>query len=167
MLRIGVLTISDKGSRGEREDLSGPAIKESLAGIAEVVESGIVPDEKSQISQKLTEWADSGRIDIIVTTGGTGLALRDVTPEATRTIIEREVPGIAEAMRAASLVHTPMAMLSRATAGTRAKCLIVNLPGSPKAVKECLEIIRPALPHAIEIMTGQVTEHAPQSQKKS
>jgi molybdopterin adenylyltransferase len=166
MLRIGILTISDKGSRGEREDLSGPAIQESLAGIARVVQSDIVPDEKPQISQKLVEWADSARIDVIITTGGTGLAPRDVTPEATRAILDKEVPGIAEAMRAGSLRHTPTAMLSRGVAGMRAKCLIVNLPGSPKAVKECLEIIRPALTHAIEIMIGQVTEHAPQAQKK-
>lgn len=166
MLRIGILTISDKGSRGEREDLSGPAIKESLAGIASFVQSDIVPDEKPLISQKLAEWADSTRMDVIVTTGGTGLSPRDVTPEATLAIIDKEVPGIAEAMRAGSLSHTPMAMLSRAVAGMRAKCLIINLPGSPKAVKECLEIVRPALPHAIEIMTGQVTEHTPQAQKK-
>lgn len=166
MLRIGILTISDKGSRGEREDLSGPAIKESFAGIANVVQSDIVPDEKPLISRKLAEWADSGRMDIIMTTGGTGLSPRDVTPEATLSILDKEVPGIAEAMRAGSLAYTPLAMLSRAVAGMRAKCLIVNLPGSPKAVKECLEIVRPALPHAIEIMTGQVTEHAPQTPKK-
>lgn len=166
MFRIGILTISDKGSRGEREDLSGPAIQDSLAEIANVVQSDIVPDEKPFISRKLTEWADSARLDIILTTGGTGLAERDVTPEATMAIIDKEVPGIAEAMRAGSLRHTPMAMLSRAVAGVRAKCLIINLPGSPKAVRECLEIVRPALPHAVEIITGQVIEHSPQAQKK-
>jgi len=166
MLRIGILTISDKGSRGEREDLSGPAIKESLAGIADVVRSDIVPDEKLLISQKLAEWADSALLDIIVTTGGTGLAPRDVTPEATMAIMDKGVPGLAEAMRAKSLRHTPMAMLSRAVAGVRAKCLIINLPGSPKAVRECLEAVSPALVHAVEIMTGQVTEHAPGAQEK-
>jgi len=167
MLRIGILTISDKGSRGEREDFSGPAIQESLARIARVVQSEIIPDEKPLISQKLADWADSARIDIIITTGGTGLAPRDVTPEATKAILDKEVPGIAEAMRAGSLHHTPMAMLSRSVSGIRAKCLIINLPGSPKAVKECLEIIQPALTHAIEIMIGQVTEHTPQAKGKS
>ncbi|MFH0941755.1 MAG: molybdopterin adenylyltransferase [Chloroflexota bacterium] len=166
MLRIGILTISDKGSRGEREDLSGPAIKESLAQIASVVQSDIVPDEKPIISRKLAQWADSASLDIILTTGGTGLAERDVTPEATMAILDKEVPGIAEAIRAGTLRHTPMAMLSRAVSGVRAKCLIINLPGSPRAVRECLEVVRPALSHAVEIITGKVTEHAPPSKEK-
>ncbi|MFA5317696.1 MAG: molybdopterin adenylyltransferase [Dehalococcoidales bacterium] len=166
MLRIGILTISDKGARGEREDLSGQAIKDILVQIGSVVQYEIIPDEKHIISQKLAEWADSAAMDIILTTGGTGLAERDVTPEATTAILEKEVPGIAEAMRNGTLHHTPMAMLSRAVAGIRAKCLIINLPGSPRAVRECLEVIKPALYHAVETITGQVTEHAPTANDK-
>ena len=161
MLRIAVLTISDKGSKGQREDVSGPTLREGAAKMkGTVVKSEIVPDEKDIIAAKLCEWADSGQIDVILTTGGTGLSARDVTPEATLSILDREIPGIAEAMRAESLKKTPMAMLSRAVAGQRAKCVIVNMPGSPKACRECLEIIIPALPHAIEIINGVVTEHA-------
>ena len=160
MLKIGILTISDKGSRGEREDLSGRTIKDALAQIGEIVRYEIIPDELAQISQKLEEWADGGSMDIILTTGGTGLAERDVTPEATLAILNKEVPGLGEAMRAGTLHHTPMVMLSRAVAGMRAECLIINLPGSPRAVGQCLEIIQPVLTHAVEIITGKVTEHA-------
>ncbi len=160
MISVGILTISDKGSRGEREDRSGPVIRDIMerAGAA-VAETAIVPDEREAIAGKLAAWADGGGMDIILTTGGTGLARRDVTPEATLAVIDRAVPGIAEAMRAVSLAKTPMAVLSRAVAGQRGDCLIVNLPGSPKAVKECLEAVLPALPHAVEIIRGQVTEH--------
>ncbi len=161
MFTLGVLTASDKGSRGEREDESGKAIQEKLAPLdAHVVRYEIVPDEKEIISARLAEWADSVEIDLIVTTGGTGLSPRDVTPEATLDVIDRLVPGFAEVMRAESLKKTPQAMLSRAVAGTRKRSLIINLPGSPKAVRECLEAILPALPHAIETLRGEAAECA-------
>ncbi len=161
MINAAILTVSDKGSKGQREDLSGPTLSEGVARMnGKVVKSEIVPDEKDIIADKLCAWADSGKIDVILTTGGTGLSARDVTPEATLSIIDREIPGIAEAMRAESLKKTPMAMLSRAVAGQRAKCVIINMPGSPKACRECLEVIIPAVPHAIEIINGVVTEHA-------
>lgn len=160
MINFGVLTISDKGSTGEREDKSGPVIREEIAAIrGVVVEYGIVPDEVEEIASKLAAWADSGRMDVILTTGGTGLAGRDVTPEATLAVIDREAPGIPEAIRAKTLEKTPMAMLSRAVAGLRGKCLIINMPGSPKAVKECLEVVLQVIPHAVEIIRGEVTEH--------
>ena len=160
MISIGILTISDKGSRGEREDRSGPVIREIMekAG-ARVAETAIVPDEVESIAGKLAAWADGGGMDVILTTGGTGLAKRDVTPEATLSVIDRAVPGIAEAMRTVSLAKTPMAVLSRAVAGQRGDCLIINLPGSPRAVTECLEAVLPAIPHAVEIIRGEVTEH--------
>jgi molybdopterin adenylyltransferase len=157
--RVGVLTISDKGSAGEREDLSGPAIREALGAAGAVVRSEIVPDEQDRISAVLEAWADSNEMDLIFTTGGTGLTPRDVTPEATLAILEREAPGIAEALRAESLKVTPMAMLSRGVAGTRGRALIVNLPGSPKAVRECLAVVMPVLGHAVEMLHGPV-EHS-------
>jgi molybdenum cofactor synthesis domain-containing protein len=157
MITIGILTVSDKGSRGKREDISGPVIKEIVGGTGAVAQYEIVPDEKEVIAAKLREWA--GQVDIILTNGGTGLSARDVTPEATLAVIDREIPGIGEAMRAKSLALTPTAMLSRAVAGQRGKCLIVNLPGSPKAARECLEAVLPALTHAVEIIKGTVTEH--------
>jgi molybdenum cofactor synthesis domain-containing protein len=161
MINFGILTISDKGSKGQREDKSGEVIRDIvLATHGRVVKYEIVPDEKDIIAATLSAWADSGRIDIILTTGGTGLSKRDVTPEATLSIVDRQVPGLAEAMRAKSLDKTPTAMLSRAAAGQRKDCLIVNMPGSVKAVRECLEIILPALPHAVEIIKGVVTEHS-------
>jgi molybdopterin adenylyltransferase len=160
MFNVGILTISDKGSRGEREDKSGEVIREVVATVeSRVVKYGIVPDEEEIIAGKLVEWADSGEMELIVTTGGTGLAKRDVTPEATLSVIDKVVPGIPEVMRLKSLEKTPMAMLSRAVAGLRGRCLIINLPGSPKAVKECLEAVMPAIPHAVEIMNGKFTEH--------
>jgi molybdopterin adenylyltransferase len=160
MFSVGILTVSDKGSRGEREDLSSGAIRETLASLdCRVVAYDIVPDEREAISGRLAGWADKGEVDVVLTTGGTGLARRDVTPEATLAIIDKGVPGIAEAMRAKSLEKTPMAVLSRATAGVRKDCLIINLPGSPKAVRECLEAVLPAIPHAVEIIKGEVTEH--------
>jgi molybdopterin adenylyltransferase len=160
MISYGILTISDKGSSGQRVDKSGEVIKDIVTQAnGTVVKYEIVPDEKDIIADKLSEWADGGKVDIILTTGGTGLSKRDVTPEATLSIIDREVPGLAEAMRAKSLEKTPNAMLSRAVAGQRGQCLIVNMPGNPKAVRECLEVIMMALPHAVEIIKGVVTEH--------
>jgi molybdopterin adenylyltransferase len=159
MFTVGILTISDKGSRGERQDKSGEAIREILPSIdARIVNYEIVPDEKELIVAKLVKWVDEDNLDVLITTGGTGLTPRDVTPEATLAVVDRIVPGIAEAMRAESLKKTPMAMLSRAVVGTRGKCLIINLPGSPKAVRECLEVVLPALPHAVETLKGQAGE---------
>jgi molybdopterin adenylyltransferase len=160
MITFGILTISDKGSRGQRFDKSGETIREIVAQLnSSVVKYEIVPDETEIISGRLKEWADGDEVDVILTTGGTGLGHRDVTPEATLSVINKEVPGIAEAMRAKSLEKTPMAMLSRAVAGLRGRCLIVNLPGSTKAVQECLEVILPALSHAVAIIKGEITEH--------
>jgi molybdenum cofactor synthesis domain-containing protein len=161
MLTVGILTISDKGSRGEREDKSSEVIREMASRLgARVAKYDIVPDERELISQRLMEWADAGTLDLVITTGGTGLAPRDVTPEATLTIIDRLVPGLAEAMRVETLKKTPLAMLSRAVAGIRNRTLIINLPGSPKAVEECLQAILPALPHAIEVIKGEAGECA-------
>jgi molybdopterin adenylyltransferase len=160
MINIGILTISDKGSRGQRQDKSGEVIRNTVLQINSVIAKyEIVPDEIDIITTKLADWADSGEVDVILTTGGTGLTRRDVTPEATLSVIDKEVPGFAEAMRARSLEKTPMAVLSRAVAGLRGRCLIINLPGSPKAVQECLEVVLPAVPHAVEIIKGEVTEH--------
>ena len=161
MFSTAILTVSDKGSAGQREDKSSEAIRQVLARTeASIVDYTIVPDEKEIISRKLAQWADSLTIDLIITTGGTGFSPRDVTPEATLSVLEKLAPGLAEVMRAESLKKTPHAMLSRAVAGIRKQCLIINLPGSPKACRECLEVILPALPHAIEIMKGQATECA-------
>jgi len=160
MFSVGILTISDKGWRGERYDESGRVIKDSLFLIdSRVVKYEVIPDEVDVIASKLAEWADGGNVDVILTTGGTGLSQRDVTPEATLSVVDKVVPGFAEAMRAESFKITPLAMLSRAVAGVRGKCLIINLPGSPKAVEECLGVILPAIPHAVEIIKGEVTEH--------
>jgi len=159
MLSVGILTVSDKGWSGERQDRSGEVIREILSQInAQVLNYDVVPDEKELIAEKLIQWADKDGIDVIITTGGTGLSPRDVTPEATLSVVDRVVPGFAEAMRLTSLKKTPMAMLSRAVAGTRGECLIINLPGSPKAVRECLEPILPVLPHALETLKGQASE---------
>ena len=161
MITIGVLTISDGASPGQREDLSGARIRSLVTQLPEaLIQAGaIVPDERDQISALLREWSDEKRLNLILTTGGTGLAPRDVTPEATLDVIEREAPGIAEAMRFNSLQYTPMAMLSRGVAGVRGNSLIINLPGSPKAVKECLEYILPVLPHAINLLIEGPKEH--------
>jgi len=160
MFTGGILTVSDKGAKGERQDTSSLTIRECLTSLEiQWRKYDIVPDERQAISDKLKEWADEG-LDMILTTGGTGLSPRDVTPEATLAIVDRVVLGFGEVMRAEGLKKTPLAMLSRAVAGTRKGTLIINLPGSPKAVAECLEAILPALPHAIETMRGEARECA-------
>lgn len=152
-IRIGILTLSDRSSRGERLDASGPALANLIQGEGwSIVKQSLLPDDESAIRELLTVWADSGEMDIILTTGGTGFAPRDVTPEATRAVIQREAPGLAEAMRAASLKITPHAMLSRVVTGIRKKTLIINLPGSPKGAVENLQVIVPVLPHAIQLL---------------
>jgi molybdenum cofactor synthesis domain-containing protein len=159
MIRVAIITLSDKGSKGEREDESGMIIREMIMSIgASVGHYEVLPDEKPGIVEVLSRLSDSGTIDLILTTGGTGVSPRDVTPEATREVVERELPGMAEAMRAESLKKTPHAMISRAIAGIRKRTLIVNLPGSPRAVRENLAVILPALPHAIEKINGDPRE---------
>ena len=159
MFTAGILTISDKGAVGERQDKSGETIHEILSDMGvHIVNYDIIPDEKELIVAKLVKWADEDALDVLITTGGTGLTPRDVTPEATLAVVDRIVPGFAEAMRVESLKKTPMAMLSRAVVGTRGKCLIVNLPGSPRAVRECLEVILPVLAHAVETLKGEAGE---------
>jgi len=162
MFTVGILTISDKGAQGQRHDKSGEAIRDILSSLdSQIARYEVIPDEKEIIAGKLAEWADEGSVDVILTTGGTGLSRRDVTPEATLAVIDKVAPGFTEAMRVKTLSITPMAMLSRATAGVRGNCLIVNLPGSPKAVRECLDVVLPVIPHAVEIIKGEVTEHTP------
>lgn len=159
MIKVGILTISDKGSRGEREDLSGKVIEEVVKKIkGEVKYYQIIPDEKDIIQEELIKVVDELHLDLILTTGGTGLAKRDVTPDATLAIIEKEVPGISEIIRSESFKKTNRAILSRGVAGIRKESLIINLPGSPKGVRESLEIILEVLPHGIEILKGQATE---------
>ena len=157
---LAILTISDMGARGQREDTSGRTIREVMSAQGfEIAHHDMVPDEKELIQQKLKEWCDGGEIDLVLTTGGTGLGPRDVTPEATTDVIKRPIPGIAEAMRMETLKQTPLAMISRAVAGVRGRCLIINLPGSPKAVRECLEIVLPVIPHTLEVLKGQAYSH--------
>jgi len=160
-IRFGILTLSDRSSRGERADSSGPALVALIQAEGwSVVKQSLLPDEESAIREILTHWADSSEMDIILTTGGTGFSARDVTPEATRAIIERETPGLAEAMRAASLRITPHAMLSRIVTGIRRKTLIINLPGSPKGAVENLQVVVPVLPHAVQLLQGDPASEA-------
>jgi molybdopterin adenylyltransferase len=161
MVTVGVLIISDSVYKGERKDLSGAAICSLVAQLPDIGTTMLttIPDEQDDIAGLLCAWSDKERLNLILTSGGTGLAPRDVTPEATKAVIEREVPGIAEALRSISLQYTPMAMLSRGVAGVRGRTLIINLPGSPKAVKECLEYLLPVLPHAINLLTEGPKEH--------
>jgi molybdopterin adenylyltransferase len=159
-LRLGILTISDAGSRGERSDSSGDLI----AGWARerrytIAERSLIPDETVRISATLAQWADGDRADLILTTGGTGLTVRDVTPEATRAILDKEAPGIAEALRVTSLPRFPRAALSRGTAGVRGKTLIVNLPGSSGGVRDGLAVLADLIEHAVELVRGTRTEH--------
>jgi len=152
-IRFGILTISDRSSRGERADSSGPALVRLIQAEGwSVTKQSLRPDEESAIRDLLITWADSSELDVILTTGGTGFSRRDVTPEATRSVIERESPGLAEAMRAASLKVTPHAMLSRIVTGIRKKTLIINLPGSPKGATENLQVVIPVLPHAVQLL---------------
>ena len=161
MFRLAVLTVSTSGSQGQREDTSGQAIQELLAPPDyEVVRYEVVPDDEKLIADRLAQWSDAPDVDLIVTTGGTGLGPRDVTPEACLSIIDKEVPGLAETMRAKTLQFTPMAMLSRSVAGIRGNTLIITLPGSPKGVRECLEVVTPVLGHALELLHSEtVSEH--------
>jgi len=160
-IRFGILTLSDRSATGERADASGPALADLIRAQGwSVTKQAILPDDESAIRATLTEWADSGTVDVILTSGGTGFAPRDVTPEATRAIIEREAPGLAETMRAESLKKTPHAMLSRAVAGIRKRTLIVNLPGSPKGAVENLQTILPVLPHAVQLLTDDPNSEA-------
>jgi molybdenum cofactor synthesis domain-containing protein len=160
MFKAGILTISDKGSRGERIDGSGPIAQKYIEKLSITVDKyEIVPDNIDIISTRLKEWSDREGLDLIITNGGTGLAERDITPEATLAVIEKQVPGIPEAMRTGSAKHTPTSMLSRAVAGSRGKCLIINLPGSPSGVKDCMEILSPVLIHALETIHGLVGDH--------
>ncbi len=160
MPTLGILTSSDLGSRGLRQDTSGPRIIDMLTPLGfQVVRYEIVPDERPMLEDRLRRWSDDDKLDIIVTTGGTGLTDRDVTPEATRAVIQREIPGMAEAMRLQSLKSTPMAMISRALVGTRGRTLIINLPGSLKAVQECLEVVLPVIPHALDMLKEQPPPH--------
>ena len=161
MIKVGIITASDKGSKGEREDRSGEVIKEMVTAKGwQVIDYVILPDEREQLSQKMKTWCDIGHVDLILTTGGTGFSKRDCTPEATLDIIEKQVPGIPEAMRYYSLQITPRAMLSRSVAGIRRDTLIVNLPGSPKAVRENLESILDSLEHGAGILKGSASECA-------
>ena len=152
-IKFAILTVSDRSSSGLREDLSGPVLQGAVEDYGwEVTQTDIVPDEISAIEERLRQWSDSGKNNLILTTGGTGFTPRDVTPEATKAVLDRNAPGLAEAMRAGSLTITPHAMLSRSVAGIRKKTLIINLPGSPKGALENFRIIAPVLPHAVQLL---------------
>ena len=161
-MRVAILTISDAASRGEREDASGAAAAEWAASLGyDVSARALVPDDSVMIVRQLVAWCDDDTADLVLTTGGTGLAPRDVTPEATRAVLEREAPGIAERLRMETGADVARAALGRGIAGVRARTLIVNLPGSPRAVRECLEVLSPIATHAINILRGDATDHSP------
>jgi len=161
-IRAAVMTMSDLGARGEREDTSGDRIVAFVQALgAELVERLMIPDEREQIRGNLMRFADELQVDVVLTTGGTGIAPRDVTPDATASVVDYQVPGIAEAMRVMSVQKTPYGMLSRQVVGVRGGTLIINLPGSPKAVAECLEVIQPVLPHAVDLIRGGRVDHTP------
>jgi molybdenum cofactor synthesis domain-containing protein len=161
-IRAAVMTMSDMGARGEREDTSGDRIVEFLPTVgADLVERVLIPDDREQIRAHLARFADELQLDLVLTTGGTGIAPRDNTPDATASVVDYQVPGIAEAMRAMSVQKTPFGMLSRQVVGVRAGTLIINLPGSPKAVTECLEVIQPVIPNAIDLIRGGRVDHTP------
>jgi len=161
MISVGILTMSDKGFKGEREDVSGKEIEKMVVKLpAKVSAYEVIPDEVPVITAKLIEYADVLKLDLVITTGGTGVTPRDVTPEATKAVIERELPGMAEAMRAESLKKTPNAMISRAICGIRGLTLIINLPGSPKGVRENLAVVLPAINHTVEKIKGSPTDCA-------
>jgi len=160
LFRIGVLTLSDKGSRGQRVDESGPVVQQLLAQVGIVTKTEILPDDISSIVDLLRRWCDQDHLNLVVTTGGTGLTPRDITPQATLQVLDYEIPGMAEAMRSRSLEKTPHAMLSRAVVGVRGQTMIINLPGSPKAARENLEVLLPALPHALAKLSGDSADCA-------
>ncbi len=158
--QIGILTLSDKGSKGERVDESGQVLKEMVCNLGHVARYQVIADDQDKIIMVLTRWVDDLHLDMILTTGGTGLSPRDVTPQATAAVLDYQIPGMAEAMRSASLLKTSRAMLSRALVGVRRQSLIVNLPGSPKAVKENFAVLLPVLPHALEKLNGDSSDCA-------
>ena len=160
LIAVGILTVSDKASRGDREDEGGEVIRDIVAAAGAAIGAYVVvPDERDQIAAQIRAMADERKLDVVLTTGGTGLSPRDVTPDATKAVLDYEVPGLAEAMRAESFRKTPAGILSRAVAGVRGRTLVVNLPGNPKGVRECLEVIMPAVPHAVSTIRGEVGEH--------
>jgi len=155
-IRIGIITVSDRSSRGERPDESGPALVKAVTQQGwQVIQTEILPDDVELLKKTLIKWADGGEMDVVLTTGGTGFSPRDITPEATQEVVQRPTPGLAEAMRSASLRITPHAMLSRATAGIRSRTLIVNLPGSPRGAVENLAVLVPVLPHAVQLLSDE------------
>ena len=161
MYRLAILTVSTSGYHGQREDTSGQAIREILAPPDyDVTRYEVVPDDRDMIAERLVQWAEDSDVDLVVTTGGTGLGPHDITPEACLSVFDREVPGLAETMRAQTLQFTPMAMLSRSVAGIRGSTLIISLPGSPKGVRECLDVVTPVLGHALHLLgTESVSDH--------
>lgn len=164
-IRIGLITVSDRAHEGIRADISGPALTTEISQYGwHVVRTVVLPDEYEQLVNVLTEWVDRGDLDVILTTGGTGFSPRDITPEATQAVIQRPTPGLAEAMRNASLSITPHAMLSRATSGIRSQTLIINLPGSPKGAVENLAVLAPVLPHAIQLLRQDPASEAGHNQ---